>query len=96
MWLMLQQDTASDYVLGTGVTHSVRDFCQAAFECLGLDYNDYVVQDPRFYRPAEVDLLVADPSKARQKLHWKPGLEFQELVKMMVDADIAHVAKEIS
>jgi GDPmannose 4,6-dehydratase len=95
MWLMLQQDTASDYVLGTGVTHSVRDFCQAAFECLDLDYNDYVVQDPRYYRPAEVDLLVADPSKARKNLGWKPALQFHELVKMMVDADIAYVAKEM-
>jgi GDPmannose 4,6-dehydratase len=95
MWLMLQQDTASDYVLGTGVTHSVRDFCQAAFECLDLDYNDYVVQDPRYYRPAEVDLLVADPSKARKNLGWKPALQFHELVKMMVDADIAYVAKDM-
>lgn len=96
MWLMLQQETPADYVLGTGETHSVRDFCQAAFECLGLDYERYVVQDARFYRPAEVDLLVADPTKARQNLKWKPDVQFQQLVKMMIEADIENVAREIS
>jgi GDPmannose 4,6-dehydratase len=93
---MLQQETPADYVLGTGETHSVRDFCQAAFECLGLDYERYVVQDARFYRPAEVDLLVADPTKARQNLKWKPDVQFQQLVKMMIEADIENVAREIS
>ncbi len=96
MWLMLQQDEPGDYVLGTGVTHSVRDFCEAAFGYVGLDYRDYVVQDPRFYRPAEVDLLVADATKARQKLGWCPKVTFEELVRMMVEADLERVAKEIS
>jgi len=96
MWLMLQQDEPGDYVLGTGVTHSVREFCETAFGYVGLDYRDYVVQDPRFYRPAEVDLLVADASKARQKLGWCPKVSFEELVRMMVEADLERVAKEIS
>ena len=89
MWLMLQQDEPEDYVVGTGETHSVREFCEIAFSHVGLDYRDYVVQDPRFFRPAEVDLLVADPTKARQKLGWEPTVTFEELVKMMVDADLA-------
>jgi GDPmannose 4,6-dehydratase len=95
MWLMLQQDTPDDYVLGTGVTHSVREFCDAAFSHIGLDYREYVIQDPRFYRPAEVDLLVADPSKARDRLHWQPKVSFDGLVQMMVEADLEVVAKEI-
>jgi GDPmannose 4,6-dehydratase len=95
MWLMLQADKPQDYVLGTGVTHSVRDFCETAFRYVGLDYRDYVVQDPRFYRPAEVDLLVADPSKARQELGWSPKVEFEELIHMMVDADLGQVSREI-
>ncbi|HEY58074.1 MAG TPA: GDP-mannose 4,6-dehydratase [Anaerolineae bacterium] len=89
MWLMLQQDEPEDYVVGTGETHSVREFCEIAFSHVGLDYRDYVVQDPRFFRPAEVDLLVADPTKARKKLGWEPTVSFEELVKMMVDADLA-------
>ncbi len=89
MWLMLQQDEPEDYVVGTGETHSVREFCEIAFGHVGLDYRDYVVQDPRFFRPAEVDLLVADPTKAHQKLGWRPSVSFEELVKMMVDADLA-------
>jgi GDPmannose 4,6-dehydratase len=88
MWLMLQQEQPDDYVLGTGITHSVAEFCEAAFSYLGLDYRDYVVQDPRFYRPAEVDLLVADPACANQKLGWQPRVSFQELVQMMVNADV--------
>ena len=95
MWLMLQQDEPKDYVLGTGVTHSVREFCEIAFSYVGLDYQDFVVQDPRFYRPAEVDLLVADPGKARQELEWGPKVNFQELIQMMVDADLRQVSKEI-
>ncbi len=95
MWLMLQADKPQDYVLGTGVTHSVRDFCETAFRYVGLDYRDYVVQDPRFYRPAEVDLLVADPSKARQELGWSPKVEFEELIHMMVDADLGQISREI-
>ncbi len=89
MWLMLQQDQPEDYVVGTGETHSVREFCEIAFDHVGLDYRDFVVQDPRFFRPAEVDLLVADPSKARRKLGWEPTVTFEELVKMMVEADLA-------
>ena len=96
MWLMLQQEEPDDYVLGTGVTHSVGEFCEAAFSYLGLDYRDYVVQDPRFYRPAEVDLLVADPSWAQQKLGWQPRVNFQELVQMMVNADMRRASVGIS
>jgi GDPmannose 4,6-dehydratase len=88
MWLMLQQDEPLDLVVGTGETHSVREFCENAFKYVGLDYKDYVVQDERFYRPAEVDLLVADPAMAGQKLGWEPTVNFQELVEMMVDADL--------
>ena len=96
MWQMLQQVEPEDYVLGTGETHSVRDFCQAAFGSVDLDYEAFVVQDPRFYRPAEVDLLVADPRKARGKLGWAPLVNFQELVKMMVEADMKRVANEMA
>ncbi|HET7620775.1 MAG TPA: GDP-mannose 4,6-dehydratase [Gemmatimonadaceae bacterium] len=88
MWLMLQQDEPSDYVVGTGKTWSVRDLCQIAFEVVGLDHRDYVVQDERFFRPAEVDLLVADPKRAHDKLGWKPKVSFSELIAMMVDADL--------
>lgn len=89
MWRMLQHDEPEDYVIGTGRTHSVRDFCQAAFGAVGLDYREYVVQDPRFFRPAEVDLLVADPTRARTQLGWSPTVEFERLVSMMVEADLA-------
>ena len=95
MWLMLQQGTPEDYVIGTGVTQSVRDLCDLAFSHVGLDYNDFVVQDPRFYRPAEVDLLVADPSKAVQDLDWQPKIGFEELIHLMVDEDLKRLALEI-
>jgi GDP-mannose 4,6-dehydratase len=88
MWLMLQQDQPGDYVVATGQTHSVRRFCELAFACAGLDYRDYVVVDERFFRPAEVDLLVGDPSRAREKLGWKPEVSFEQLVEMMVEADL--------
>lgn len=88
MWLMLQQDQPDDYVIATGQTHSVRRFCEIAFGYVGLDYRDYVVQDERFYRPAEVDLLVGDASKAREKLGWQPETSLEELVQMMVEADL--------
>jgi GDPmannose 4,6-dehydratase len=88
MWRMLQQDEPDDYVIGTGHTCSVRDLCDAAFGAVGLDYKKYVVQDPRFIRPAEVDLLVADGSKAAKQLDWSPTVTFNELVRMMVDADL--------
>jgi len=88
MWLMLQQDQPGDYVVATGQTHSVRRFCELAFACAGLDYRNYVVVDERFFRPAEVDLLVGDPSRAREKLGWKPEVSFEQLVEMMVEADL--------
>jgi len=95
MWRMLQQDQPEDYVVGTGKTHAVRDLCRLAFSHVGLDYQDYVVQDPRFYRPAEVDLLVADASKSKNILGWTPQVSFEELVCMMVDADLKRVAQEL-
>jgi len=88
MWLMLQQDQPGDYVVATGQTHSVRRFCELAFAYAGLDYRNYVVVDERFFRPAEVDLLVGDPSRAREKLGWKPEVSFEQLVEMMVEADL--------
>jgi GDPmannose 4,6-dehydratase len=91
MWLMLQQDQPDDYVVGIGETHSVRELCEVAFDCLDLDWKKYVVSDPEFYRPAEVDLLVSDPAKARKKLGWEPKVSFQQLVQMMVNADVAHL-----
>ena len=92
MWLMLQQDTPDDYVIGTGKTWSVRQLCETAFRCVGLDYRDFVVQDDRFFRPAEVDLLVADASKARDALEWIPDVTFEQLIEMMVRADLARYA----
>jgi GDPmannose 4,6-dehydratase len=88
MWLMLQQDQPDDYVLATGETHSVRELCEVAFGHVGLDWRDYVVVDPKHYRPAEVDLLVGDASKARRVLGWEPSVNFEQLVRMMVDADL--------
>jgi len=94
MWLMLQQDEPDDYVVGTGETHSVQELCEAAFGHVGLNWRDYVVQDPRFMRPAEVDLLVSDPSKACGKLGWEPDVTFKELIEMMVDADLKLLKEE--
>jgi GDPmannose 4,6-dehydratase len=88
MWRMLQQDEPDDFVIGTGETWSVREFCEAAFGAVDLDYREHVVQDERFFRPAEVDLLVADPSKARTQLGWQPQVDFRQLVAMMVQADL--------
>ena len=88
MWRMLQQDEPDYYVIGTGETWSVRQLCEVAFAHAGLDYNDYVKLDQRFMRPAEVDLLVADPTKAKTVLGWEPKVRFQQLVEMMVDADL--------
>lgn len=95
MWRMLQQDKPDDYVIGSEETHSVREFCEVAFKVAGLDYQQYVVQDPRLYRPAEVELLVADCSKARETLGWKPQVNFEDLVGMMVEADLKLVSKEL-
>ena len=88
MWAMVQQDVADDFVIATGETHSVREFCEVAFARAGLNYEDHVAIDERFFRPAEVDLLIGDASKARQKIGWKTEVGFAELVEMMVDADI--------
>jgi GDPmannose 4,6-dehydratase len=89
MWRMLQQDEPGDYVVATGETHSVREFCEVAFSHVGLDWEDHVVTNDKFFRPAEVDLLVGDASKARADLGWEPTVRFDGLVRMMVDADLA-------
>jgi GDPmannose 4,6-dehydratase len=94
MWLMLQQDEPDDYVVATGETHSVRELCQVAFDCVGLNWEDYVVVDQKFYRPAEVDLLIGDASKAHAKLGWEPTVTFKKLIEMMVEADLATLYKE--
>lgn len=92
MWRMLQQPNPQDYVIGTGKAHSVRQLVEAAFGHVGLNWQDYVVTDPRFVRPAEVDLLLADPSKAKKDLGWAPKVQFSELVAMMVDADLERLS----
>ncbi len=94
MWLMLQQEHPDDYVVATGQTHSVREFVQLAFECVDLDYRDFVVQDERFMRPAEVDLLVGNSQKARRVLGWTPVVSFEELVRIMVEADLKLVKEQ--
>lgn len=91
MWRMLQQDTPRDYVVGTGETHSVQDLVEVAFAHVGLDWRKYVAVDPKFYRPAEVDVLIADPTRARTGLDWQPTVTFESLVKMMVDADLGRL-----
>ena len=94
MWLMLQQDKPEDYVISTGRTHSVKEFVETAFGYVDLDYKDYVTTDPRFVRPAEVDLLLGDSSKAREKLGWELTVDFEGLVKMMVNADLERLREE--
>jgi GDPmannose 4,6-dehydratase len=94
MWLMLQQDSGDDYVVATGRTATVRDMCRLAFERLGLNYEDYVVVDPQLFRPAEVDVLLGNPSKARERLGWSATTTLEELIAMMVDADMERVARE--
>jgi GDPmannose 4,6-dehydratase len=97
MWLMLQHDQPDDFVIATGRTHSVREFCRIAFESAGLgSYEPYVTIDPRFARPAEVDLLIGDPSKARRVLGWEPKVSFEELVAMMVRTDIDRLTRELA
>jgi GDPmannose 4,6-dehydratase len=91
MWRMLQQDTPRDYVVGTGESHSVQDLVAVAFAHAGLDWRTYVAVDPKFYRPAEVDVLIADPTRARADLAWQPAVSFESLVKMMVDADLGRL-----
>ena len=95
MWLMLQQDEPEDYVIATGATHSVKDLVQIAFDYVNLHWEDYVVIDPKFVRPAEVDLLLGDSTKAEEKLGWKPAVDFKSLIKMMVDADLEKVKNNI-
>ena len=94
MWRMLQQDEPDSFVIGMGETHSVREFCEIAFGHLDLDYKDHVVQDEKFYRPAEVDLLISDPSKARSVLGWEPACTFNELVIRMVDSDLERLSQK--
>ena len=92
MWMMLQQDKADDYVIATGESHSVRELVDVAFAHAGLDPAKYVKLDPRFLRPAEVDHLIGDAAKAKQVLGWKPEVDFHQLVKMMVDADLERLS----
>lgn len=96
MWLMTQQEIGDDYVIATGKTTTVREMCSIAFSYLELDYQDFVIIDPTFYRPAEVEVLLGDPTKAINKLNWKPKTSLNELVKMMVDADLQRVKQEVS
>ena len=96
MWLMLQQDDAEDFVIATGEAHSVRDCVQVAFDHAGLSVDDHVVLDPAFLRPAEVEHLVGDASKAKRILGWEPDVSFEELIRMMVDADFALLKREVS
>ncbi|MEO8452732.1 MAG: GDP-mannose 4,6-dehydratase [Gemmatimonadota bacterium] len=93
MWMMLQRTEPTDYVLGTGKAHSVRELVELAFDCVGLDWRKHVVTDPAFIRPAEVDLLIADASKAERELGWKPKVSFAELIRMMVDDDLARLSQ---
>jgi len=94
MWLMLQQEKADDYVIATGETHTVKEFVELAFDYVGLDWKEYVVKDEQFYRPAEVYILEGDYSKAKKELGWKPEVKFEELVKMMVEADLNRLKSE--
>ena len=95
MWLMLQQDTPADYVIASGETHTVRRMCEIAFSHVGLDYNDHVKVDPKFYRPAEVELLLGGCAKAKKALNWEPEVSFEQLIQMMVDTDMQRVKAEI-
>ena len=94
MWLMLQQDNPDDFVIGTGETHSVEEFADLAFSHVGLNYKDYILKDERFFRPSEVDSLVANCQKAKNTLKWKPSISFQDLVIMMVESDLELVTKK--
>jgi GDPmannose 4,6-dehydratase len=96
MWMMLQQDEPDDYVIATGETHSVREFLDHAFGHVNMDWKKFVKMDPRYYRPAEVDLLIGDSAKAKKKLGWKPKVGFKELVEIMVQADIDLLEKQMS
>jgi GDPmannose 4,6-dehydratase len=95
MWRMLQQEKPGDYVISTGETHSVREFCEEAFGCVGLDWKDFVKVDPKYFRPAEVDLLLGDSGKAQRELGWKPRVTFKELTRLMVEADLESAGKHL-
>jgi GDPmannose 4,6-dehydratase len=95
MWLMLQQEKPNDYVISTGITHSVRDLVKIAFDYVNLNWKDYVIVDPKFVRPAEVELLLGNSTKALKKLGWAPETSFEELIKMMVDADLERIENDI-
>ncbi|MGD0014557.1 MAG: GDP-mannose 4,6-dehydratase, partial [Bryobacteraceae bacterium] len=95
MWLMLQQEGPDDYVIGTGEAHSVREFVELAFSCAGLDWREHVEVDPRYFRPADVDCLLADAAKARRALGWEPSIRFPELVRLMVAADLGELAARL-
>lgn len=95
MWLMLQQDKPDDYVIATGETHTIRELLETAFSYVGLDYREYVKIDPKFVRPAEVDYLLGDPSKAREKLGWKREVSFRQLIEMMVNGDMKKIKQEM-
>jgi len=95
MWLMLQQEKPDDYVISTGITHSVRDLVQIAFDYVNLNWKDYVIVDPKFVRPAEVELLLGDSTKALKKLGWAPETSFEELIKMMIEADLERIENDI-
>jgi GDPmannose 4,6-dehydratase len=92
---MLQQERPDDFVIGTGETHSVREFADLAFKCVGLNYENYVIQDPHFLRPSEVDVLVSDPTKARKQIGWDPKVKFQGLIEMMVEADLKQLKETL-
>jgi GDPmannose 4,6-dehydratase len=94
MWMMLQGENPDDYVIGTGETHSVREFCEQAFGLLDLDYRDFIATDPRYLRPTEVDVLWADPAKANKQLHWQPEVDFHGLVRMMIESDLELAHRE--
>ena len=96
MWLMMQQDTPDDYVVSTGQRHTVRDFCQVAFDHVGLNWEDHVEIDPAFLRPADVNTLCGDFSKARENLGWQPEVTFEQLVQMMVDTDLDRVSGKLN
>ena len=94
MWRMMQQEKPEDYIIATGKTHAVADLARLAFEYVGLNWKDHVVQDPKLFRPAEVDLLVGDSTKAKEKLDWEPLVTFKELIEMMVDADLERLEEQ--
>jgi len=96
MWMMLQQDVPDDYVIATGETHSIKELLIAAFGAVGLNFEDYVVIDPRFVRPAEVDLLLGSPAKAQEKMGWTPTVSFAELIQMMVEEDMKRISKQVA